>query len=178
MVEDSFLCCIITVVIAFLPIIFNPIPVDTLSDPGSYNKLRWIDVYGMYMINKESFDQYVLYFRQIDLFSDLSRNTTSSPSSSPSSNDLFESEEDPEIQDNTGSDLDIEGLQDGSTSDVNQTSFPSSSPSSNDLFESEKNTEFQSDIETNMKLNSENEVSIQESDGNSDNMQNSSLINP
>ncbi|MGA8106088.1 MAG: hypothetical protein WB815_05480, partial [Nitrososphaeraceae archaeon] len=107
----------ITVVIAFLPIIFNPIPVDTLSDPGSYNKPRWIDVYGMYMINKESFDQYVLYFRQIDLFSDLSRNTTSSPSSSPSSNDLFESEEDPEIQDNTGSDLEIEGLQDGSTSD-------------------------------------------------------------
>lgn len=123
----------ITVVIAFLPIIFNPIPVDTLSDPGSYNKPRWIDVYGMYMINKESFDQYVLYFRQIDLFSDLSRNTTSSPSSSPSSNDLFESE---------------------------------------------KNTEFQSDIETNMKLNSENEVSIQESDGNSDNMPNSSLNNP
>lgn len=123
----------ITVVIAFLPIIFNPIPVDTLSDSGSYNKPRWIDVYGMYMINKESFDQYVLYFRQIDLFSDLSRNTTSSPSSSPSSNDLFESE---------------------------------------------KNTEFQSDIETNMKLNSENEVSIQESDGNSDNMPNSSLTNP
>lgn len=164
----------ITVVIAFLPIIFNPIPVDTLSDPGSYNKPRWIDVYGMYMINKESFDQYVLYFRQIDLFSDLSRNTTSSPSSSPSSNDLFESEEDPEIQDNTGSDLEIEGLQDGSTSDVNQTS----SPSSNDLFESEKNTEVQSDIETNMKLNSENEVSIQESEANRDNMPNSSLINP
>jgi hypothetical protein len=122
----------ITVVIAFLPIIFNPIPVDTLSDPGSYNKPRWIDVYGMYMINKESFDQYVLYFRQIDLFSDLSRNTTSSPSSSPSSNDLFESE----------------------------------------------NTEFQSDIETNMKLNSENEVSIQESEANRDNMPNSSLNNP
>jgi hypothetical protein len=163
----------ITVVIAFLPIIFNPIPVDTLSDPGSYNKPRWIDVYGMYMINKESFDQYVLYFRQIDLFSDLSRNTTSSPSSSPSSNDLFESEEDPEIQDNTGSDLELEGLQDGSTSDVNQTS----SPSSNDLFESEKNTEVQ-DIETNMKLNSENEVSIQESEADRDNMSNSSLINP
>jgi hypothetical protein len=69
-------------------------------------------------------------------------------------------------------------LQDGSTSDVNQTSSPSSSPSSSDLFESEKNTEFQSDIETNMKLNSENEVSIQESDGNRDNMPNSSLINP
>ena len=168
----------ITVVIAFLPIIFNPIPVDTLSDARSYNEPRWIDVYGMFMINKESFDQYVLYFRQIDLFSDLSRNTTSSPSSSPSSNDLFESEEDPEIQDNTGSDLEIEGLQDGSTSDVNQTSSPSSSPSSSDLFESEKNTEFQSDIETNMKLNSENEVSIQESDGNRDNMPNSSLINP
>jgi hypothetical protein len=163
----------ITVVIAFLPIIFNPIPVDILSDPGPYNKPRWIDVYGMYMINKESFDQYVLYFRQIDLFSDLSRNTTSSPSSSPSSNDLFESEEDPEIQDNTGSDLELEGLQDGSTSDVNQTS----SPSSNDLLESEKNTEVQ-DIETNMKLNSENEVSIQESEADRDNMSNSSLINP
>ncbi len=114
----------ITVVIAFLPIIFNPISVDTVNEPGSYNEPRWIDVYGMFMINKESFDQYVLYFRQIDLFSDLSRNTTSSPSSSPSSNDLFESEEDPEIQDNTGSDLEIEGLQDGSTSDVNQTSSP------------------------------------------------------
>ncbi|MGA7542501.1 MAG: hypothetical protein WBW34_05500, partial [Nitrososphaeraceae archaeon] len=120
----------ITVVIAFLPIIFNPIPVDTLNEPGSYNKPRGIDVYSMFMINKESFDQYVLYFRQIDLFSDLSRNTTSSPSSSPSSNDLFESE---------------------------------------------KNTEFQSDIETNMKLNSENEVSIQESEANRDNMPNSSL---
>ena len=164
----------ITVVIAFLPIVFNPIPVDTVNEPGSYNEPRWIDVYGTFMINKESFDQYFLYFRQIDLFSDLSRNTTSSPSSSPSSNDLFESEEDPEIQDNTGSDLEIEGLQDGSTSDVNQTS----SPSSNDLFESEKNTEVQSDIETNMKLNSENEVSIQESEANRDNMPNSSLINP
>jgi hypothetical protein len=163
----------ITVVIAILPIIFNPIPVDTLNEPGSYNKPRGIDVYGMNMINKESFDQYVLYFRHIDLFSDLSRNTTSSPSSSPSSNDLFESEEDPEIQDNTGSDLELEGLQDGSTSDVNQTS----SPSSNDLFESEKNTEVQ-DIETNMKLNSENEVSIQESEADRDNMSNSSLINP
>jgi hypothetical protein len=123
----------ITVVIAFLPIVFNPIPVDTVNEPGSYNEPRWIDVYGMFMINKESFDQYVLYFRQIDLFSDLSRNTTSSPSSSPSSNDLFESE---------------------------------------------KNTEVQSDIETNMKLNSENEVSIQESEANRDNMPNSSLINP
>ena len=164
----------ITVVIAFLPIIFNPISADTVNEPGPYNEPRWIDVYGTFMINKESFDQYVLYFRQIDLFSDLSRNTTSSPSSSPSSNDLFESEEDPEIQDNTGSDLEIEGLQDGSTSDVNQTS----SPSSNDLFESKKNTEVQSDIETNMKLNSENEVSIQESEANRDNMLNSSLINP
>jgi hypothetical protein len=164
----------ITVVIAFLPIIFNSISVDTVNEPGPYNEPRWIDVYGTFVINKESFDQYVLYFRQIDLFSDLSRNTTSSPSSSPSSNDLFESEEDPEIQDNTGSDLELEGLQDGSTSDVNQTS----SPSSNDLFESEKNTEFQSDIETNMKLNSENEVSIQESEANRDNMPNSSLNNP
>ena len=168
----------ITVVIVLLPIIFNPIPVDALIEQGSYNKPRWIDVYGMFIINKESFDQYVLYFRQIDLFSDLSRNTTSSTSSSPSSNDLFESEEDPENQDNTGSDLEIEGLQDGSTSDVNQTSSPSSSPTSNDLFESEKNTEVQSDIETNMKLNSENEVSIQESEANNDNMPNSSLINP
>ena len=168
----------ITVVIAFLPIIFNPISVDTVNEPGPYNEPRWIDVYGTFVIYKESFDQYVLYFRQIDLFSDLSRNTTSSPSSSPSSNDLFESEEDPEIQDNTGSDLEIEELQDGSTSDVNQTSSPSSSPSSNDLFESEKNTEVQSDIETNMKLNSENEVSIQESEANRDNMPNSSLINP
>ena len=114
----------ITVVIAFLPIIFNPISVDTVNEPGPYNEPRWIDVYGTFVIYKESFDQYVLYFRQIDLFSDLSRNTTSSPSSSPSSNDLFESEEDPEIQDNTGSDLEIEGLQDGSTSDVNQTSSP------------------------------------------------------
>jgi hypothetical protein len=163
----------ITVVIAFLPIIFNSISVDTVNEPGPYNEPRWIDVYGTFVINKESFDQYVLYFRQIDLFSDLSRNTTSSPSSSPSSNDLFESEEDPEIQDNTGSDLELEGLQDGSTSDVNQTS----SPSSNDLFESEKNTEVQ-DIETNMKLNSENEVSIQESEADRDNMSNSSLINP
>jgi hypothetical protein len=167
----------ITVVIA-LPIIFNPIPVDTLDELGSYNKPRWIDLYGMFMTYKESFDPYVLYFRQIDLFSDLSRNMTSSPSSSPSSNDLFESEEDPEIQDNTGSDLEIEGLHDGSTSDINQTSSPSSSPSSNDLFESEENTKLQSDIETNMKLNSENEVSIQESEANSDRMPNGSLINP
>jgi hypothetical protein len=76
------------------------------------------------MINTEGFDPYFLYFRQIDLFSDLSRNTTSSPSSPTSSNDLFENE-DPEVQGNIGSDLEIEGLQDGSTSDVNQTSSPS-----------------------------------------------------
>jgi hypothetical protein len=125
----------------------------------------------------ESFVPYVLYFRQIDLFSDLSRNTTSSPSSSTSSNDLFE-DENPEVEGNIDSDLEIEGLQDESTSNVNQTSSPPSSTSSNDLFEPEENAEFQNDFGTDLKLDSENGVSIPESEGNSDNMPNSSLTNP
>jgi hypothetical protein len=102
------------------------------------------------MINTEGFDPYFLYFRQIDLFSDLSRNTTSSPSSPTSSNDLFENE-DPEVQGNIGSDLEIEGLQDGSTSDVNQTSSPSSPTSSNDLFENE-DPEVQGNIGSDLEI--------------------------
>ena len=70
--------------------------------------------------------------------------------------------------------MEIEGLQDGSTSDVNETS----SPSSSELFEPEESAEFQSDFETNSELNSENGVSTLESEGNSDNMPNSSLTNP
>jgi hypothetical protein len=128
------------------------------------------------MINTEGFTPYDLYFRQIDLFSDLSRNTTSSPSSPTSSNDLFENE-DPEVQGNIGSESEIEGLQEGSASDVNQTASPSSPPSSNELSEPEENTEFESDSETNLNLNSENDVSIGDS-GNSDSVSNSSLTNP
>ena len=128
------------------------------------------------MINTEGFTPYDLYFRQIDLFSDLSRNTTSSPSSPTSSNDLFENE-DPEVQGNIGSESEMEGLQEGSASDVNQTSSPSSPTSSNDLSEPEENTKFESDSETNLNLNSENDVSIGDS-GNSDSASNSSLTNP
>ena len=128
------------------------------------------------MINTEGFSPDVLYFRQIDLFGDLSRNTTSSPSSPTSSNDLFENE-DPEVQGNIGSESEIEGSQEGSASDVNQTSSPSSPTSSNDLSEPEENTEFESDSETNLNLNSENDVSIGDS-GNSDSASNSSLTNP
>jgi hypothetical protein len=128
------------------------------------------------MINTEGFNPDVLHFRQIDLFSDLSRNTTSSPSSPTSSNDLFENE-DPEVQGNIGSELEIEGLQDGSTSDVNQTSSPSPT-SSNDLSEPEETAEFESDSETNLNSDSENGVSIGDSDGNSDTTPNSSLTNP
>ena len=128
------------------------------------------------MINTEGFSPDVLYFRQIDLFSDLSRNTTS-PSSPTSSNDLFENE-DSEVQGSIGSESTIEGLQEGSASDVNQTSSPSSPTSSNDLSDPEENAEFESDFETNLDLNSENGVSIGDSDGNSDSTSNSSLTNP
>jgi hypothetical protein len=127
------------------------------------------------MINTEGFSPDVLYFRQIDLFSDLSRNTTSP--SSTSSDDLFENE-DPEVQGSIGSESKIEGLQEGSASDVNQTSSPSSPTSSNDLSDPEENAEFESDFETNLDLNSENGVSIGDSDGNSDSTSNSSLTNP
>jgi hypothetical protein len=128
------------------------------------------------MINTEGFSPDVLYFRQIDLFSDLSRNTTS-PSSPTSSNDLFENA-DPEVQGSIGSESEIEGFQEGSASDVNQTSSPSSPTSSNDLSDPEENAEFESDFETNLDLNSEDGVSIGDSDGNSDSTSNSSLINP
>jgi hypothetical protein len=167
--------CTIAIVIALLPIILNPFPVDTISEHGYYSKPRWIDHYGIYMINTEGFTPYDLYFRQIDLFSDLSRNTTSSPSSPTSSNDLFENE-DPKVQGNIGSESEIEGLHEGSASDANQTSSPSSPTSSNELSEPEENAEFESD-ETNLNLNSENDVSIGDS-GNSDSESNSSLTNP
>jgi len=128
------------------------------------------------MINTEGFSPDILYFRQIDLFGDLSRNTTSSPSPT-SSNDLFENE-DPEVQGSINSESKIDGLQEGSTSDVNQTSSPSSPTSSNELSDPEENAEFESDFETNLDLNSENGVSTEDSDGNSDSRSNSSLTNP
>ena len=167
--------CAITVIIVLLPIIFNPTSVDTIKELGYYNKPRWIDLdlYGAFMTNTEGLNPEVLYFRQIDLFSDLSRNSTSSSSSPTSSNNLFENE-DPEVQGNSDSDLEIEGLTDGSTLDVNQTSTPSS-PSSNELFEPEESAEFQNDFEANTELNSGNGVSTREFEGNSDN---SSLTNP
>ena len=129
------------------------------------------------MINTEGFSPDVLYFRQIDLFGDLSRNTTSSPSSPTSSNDLFENEG-PEVQGNIGNESKIEGLLEGSASDVNQTSSPSSPTSSNELSDPESNAEFESDFETNLDLNSENGGSIGDFDGNSDSKSNSSLTNP
>jgi hypothetical protein len=157
--------------------IFNLVPVETISEHGYYGKPRWIDHYGIHMINTEGFSSDVLYFRQIDLFGDLSRNTTSSPSSPTSSNDLFENE-DPEVQGSIGSESKMEGLQDGSASDVNQTSSPSSPTSSNEPSDPEENAEFESDFETNLDLNSENGVSIGESDGSSDSKSNSSLTDP
>jgi hypothetical protein len=177
LINDSSLYSTIAVVIALLPIIFNPVPVDTISENGYYSKPRWIDHYGIYMINTEGFTPDVLYFHQIDLFSDLSRNTTLSPTSPTSSNNLFE-DEDPEVQGNIGSESEIEELQEGSASVVNQTSSPSSPTSSNDTSELEENAEFESDFETNLDLNSENGVSIGDSDGNSDSTSNSSLTNP
>jgi hypothetical protein len=176
LINDSSPYCTIAVVVALLQIIFNLVPVDTISENGYYGKPRWIDHYGIYMINTEGFSPDVLYFRQIDLFGDLSRNTTTSPSSPTSSNDLFENE-DPEVQGNIGNDSKIEGLQEGSALDINQTS-PSSPTSSNELSDPEENAEFESNFETDLNLNSENDVSIGDSDGNSDSASNSSLTNP
>jgi hypothetical protein len=177
LINDSSLYCTLAVVVALLPIIFNLVPVDTISEHGYYDKPRWIDHYGIYVINTEGFSPDVLYFRQIDLFGDLSRNTTSSPSSPTSSNDLFENE-DPEVQGSIGSESKIEGLQEGSASDVNQTSSPSSPTSLNELSDPEENAEFESDFETNLDLNPENGVSTEDSDGSSDSTSNSSLTNP
>src|ERR687895_1696475 len=74
------------------------------------------------------------YFHYATLFSDLSRNMTSS-------SDLFEDNStDTQLQDNIESQDDVEsntevnGFQEEDASDTNQTSSPSSSPSS-DLFE-------------------------------------------
>src|SRR5919107_722297 len=89
------------------------------------------------------------YFHYATLFSDLSRNMTSS-------SDLFEDnstdtqlQDNIESQDNVESNIEVDGFQEGDASDTNQTSSPSSSLSS-DLFEdNNENTQLQDNVENN-----------------------------
>ena len=170
--------CTVIVIIALLQFIFNPFTVDAIYEQGSYTNPRWIKhSYGVF-INTESFNPYVLNFNHIDLFSDLSRNMTSSPSPSSPSSDLFETEGDTQVQDNIGSDLEVEESLDESNTETNQTSSPSPSSPSSDLFKTEGDTQFQSDLESNEQLDSEDEGYFEESETNIGNNTNSSLINP
>jgi hypothetical protein len=169
----------VIVIIVLLLFIFDPFTVDAINEQGSYTNPRWIKhSYGVFMINTESFDPYSLYFHHTDLFSDLSRNTTSSPSPSSPSSDLFETDEDTQFQDNIGSDLEVEESLDVSNTETNQTSSTSPSSPSSDLFETGEDTQFQSDLESNEQLDSGDEVSFEESEANIGNNTNSSLINP
>jgi hypothetical protein len=87
------------------------------------------------------------YFHYATLFSDLSRNMTSSP-------DLFEDnstdtqlQDNIESQDNVESNTEVNGFQEEDASDTNQTSSP---PPSSDLFEdNNENTQLQENVETN-----------------------------
>jgi hypothetical protein len=109
------------------------------------------------------------YFHYATLFSDLSRNMTSS-------SDLFEDnstdthlQDNIESQDNVESNTEVNGFQEGDASDTNQTSSPSSSPSS-DLFEdNNENTQLQENVENNdTEIDQQDEITA-ELEGNNDN---------
>lgn len=107
------------------------------------------------------------YFHYATLFSDLSRNMTSS-------SDLFEDnstdtqvQDSIENQDNFESNTEINGFQEGVTSDSNQTgpSLPSS-----DLFENDdENTQLQENVENNNTDIDQQDETTTELQGNNDN---------
>jgi hypothetical protein len=111
------------------------------------------------------------YFHYTTLFSDLSRNMTSS-------SDLFEDNgTDTQLQDNIESDTEVNGFQEGDAPDTDQTSPPPSSPSASDLFEdSSVNTQLQDNIESNNTDIDQQDETIAESLVDNDNNNNATTI--
>ena len=105
------------------------------------------------------------YFHYTTLFSDLSRNMTSS-------SDLFEDnstdtqlQDNIEDQDNVESNTGVNGFQEEDASDTNQTSSPSS-----DLFEdNNENTQLQENVENNNTDIDQQDETTTELQGNNDN---------
>ena len=110
------------------------------------------------------------YFHYTTLFSDLSRNMTSS-------SDLFEDNgTDTQLQDNIESDTEVNGFQEGDAPDTDQTSPPPSS-SASDLFEdSSVNTQLQDNIESNNTDIDQQDETIVESLVDNDNNNNTTTI--
>jgi hypothetical protein len=107
------------------------------------------------------------YFHYATLFSDLSRNMTSS-------SDLFEDnstdtqlQDNIESQDNVESNTEVNGFQEEDASDTSQTSSP---PPSSDLFEdNNENTQLQENVENNNTDIDQQDETTTELQGNNDN---------
>jgi hypothetical protein len=107
------------------------------------------------------------YFHYATLFSDLSRNMTSS-------SDLFEDnstdtqvQDNTESQDNVESNTEVNGFQEEEALDTNQTSSP---PPSSDLFEdNNENTQLQENVENNNTDIDQQDETTTELQGNNDN---------
>ena len=107
------------------------------------------------------------YFHYATLFSDLSRNMTSSA-------DLFEDnstdtqlQDNIESQDNVESNTEVNGFQEEDASDTSQTSSP---PPSSDLFEdNNENTQLQENVESNNTDIDQQDETTTELQGNNDN---------
>jgi hypothetical protein len=108
------------------------------------------------------------YFHYATLFSDLSRNMTSSSDLFEDNSTEMQLQDNIESQDNVKSNTEVDGFQEGDASDTDQPSSPSSSPSS-DLFEdNNENTQLQDNVENNdTEIDQQDEIT--ELEGNNDN---------
>lgn len=87
------------------------------------------------------------YFHYATLFSDLSRNMTSSPDFFEDNSTDTQLQDNIENQDNVESNTEVNGFQEEDPLDTNQTSSPS--PSSDLFDDNNENTQFQENVENN-----------------------------
>jgi hypothetical protein len=138
----------ISIIIAFLVIMINPFIISAMSIQYTSASLTCVDYSNNATVaNIKNCESLNSHFHRVDLFSELSRNLTSSSSSS---SDLFEDAENTGKED-VESNTETDDLQDETTTDqANESlsSSPSSSPSN--LFEdTEETEEGQDDVESN-----------------------------
>jgi hypothetical protein len=122
-----------------LILIFNLFIVHAIDEQDVYSSATCFDISNNRLISE--IKNCNSYFHYTTLFSDLSRNMTSS-------SDLFEDNSTgTQIQDNVDSNTEVNDFQEEDSPDTNQILPPSSS---SDLFEdSSVNTEFQENVENN-----------------------------
>ena len=128
----------IAIIIVFLIFMINPFSISAMSIQDASASFIRVGYSNNAIIAKvENSELLDSHFHRVDLFSELSRNTTSSSSSS---SDLFEATEDTTIQEDV--DTEADNLQNESTSgETNQSLSSQSSSSPSDLFLGNEETE-------------------------------------